>query len=63
MNILWGRLVRDIYASVWQFKTVEELKLQIEQSWFSLKPEFLQTLILSMPNTVFKIIRGNCFKM
>ena len=41
-------LTRDVYANGHQFATVQELKLQIERSWYSLKPEFLQNLVLSM---------------
>lgn len=63
MENLWGRLARDVYANGRQFATVRELKLQIERSWFSLKPEFLQTLVLSMSNQVFELIRNKGLKI
>lgn len=63
MENLWGMLARDVYANGRQFATVQDLKLQIERSWFSLKPEFLQTLVLSMPDRVFEVIRKNGSKI
>lgn len=63
MENLWGILARDVYANGRQFATVQDLKLQIERSWFSLKPEFLQTLVLSMPDRVFEVIRKNGSKI
>ena len=45
---LWGILTRHVHANGRQFATVQELKLQIERDWFSLKPEFLQAVVLSM---------------
>ncbi len=63
MENIWGILARDVYANEHQFATVQDLKLQIERSWFSLKPEFLQTFVLSMPDRVFEVIRKNGSKI
>lgn len=63
MENLWGILSRDVYANGRQFATVQDLKMQIEQSWFNLKPEILQTLVLSMPNRVFQVIKKNGLKI
>ena len=59
MKNLWGRLTRDVYANGRQFATVQDLKLQIERNWFSLKPEFFQILVLSMLDRVFHVVRKN----
>lgn len=37
---LWGRLVRDVYAKRRQLTTVQDLRLQFEQTSFSLKSEY-----------------------
>ena len=63
MENLWGILTKDVYANGRQFATVQELKLKIERSWFSLNTEFLQTLILNMPDRVFQVIRKNGSKI
>ena len=59
MKNLWEILTRDVNAEWRLFATVQELKLQIERSWFSLKLEFLKTLVLSMLDRVFQVIRIN----
>ena len=58
-----GTLTRNLYANGHQLAAVQESKLQIERNWFSLKLEFLQTLVLSMPDRVFQMIRKNCSKI
>lgn len=60
---LWGILFRDVYANGRQFATVQDIKLLIERSWFSLKPESLQTLNSSMPDRGFEVIRKSGSKI
>lgn len=54
--------MREIYATGRQFITVQSLKKPIERNWVSLKQEFLQTFILSLPNRVLEMIRKNSLK-
>lgn len=55
----WGRLARDLYSKKRQLATIEDLKVQFKQSCFSLNLELLQTLVLSMPDRVFKLLQQN----
>ena len=54
MENIWGVLAWDVYAHGHQFLTIQELKQQVEQGWFSLEPHFLQNLVQSMPNRFFQ---------
>ncbi|KFM58275.1 Transposable element Tc3 transposase, partial [Stegodyphus mimosarum] len=63
MENFWGILARDAYAKGRQFSTIHDLKLQIERSWFSPKPELLQTLVISMKDRVFNVITKNGSKI
>ena len=56
---LWGILARDVYKSQRQFISVNELRSQIEQSWYNIKIETLETLVDSMRNRVFEVIKSN----
>ena len=55
MENLWGVRARDVYAHGRKFSTTQELKQQVEQSWFSLEPHFLQNLVRSHPDIGFSI--------
>ena len=63
MENLWGVLARDVYAHGRQFSTIQELKQQVEQSWVSLEPHFLQNLVRSMPDRIFNVIKNNGSKI
>lgn len=56
---LWGILVRKVYANGRQFKTISELKETIEQEWDDISLNILQSLINSMPDRIFEVIKGN----
>ena len=56
---LWGIVARDVYAYGRQFSSVDELKRQIQCSWFSMDPTYIHNLISSMPDRIFQTIRSN----
>lgn len=56
---LWGILSRRVYANGRQFSSVAELKKKILECWGEIDDNVLKTLINSMPNRIFQIIRNN----
>lgn len=58
---LGGRSAGDVYDKMREFETIQDL--HFKRSGISLKSKPLQTLVLSMPIRVFKMIRTNDFKI
>jgi hypothetical protein len=57
---LWGTLARAVYDNGRrQFDTVQELRATIVSKWAAIEQSVLETLILSMPNRIFEVIRLN----
>lgn len=56
---LWAIMVRKIYANSKQYNSVSELKDAIVDVWNNLDPQMLKTLVDSMPNRLFDVIRNN----
>lgn len=56
---LWGILARAVYSKNTQFNTVEELKSKIIRCWSEIDKKVLNTLVSSMPNRIFELIRSN----
>ena len=53
----WGMLARLVYKDQRQFASVEELQAQIQQSWDQINQEYLNTLIQSMQQRCFDVIK------
>jgi hypothetical protein len=56
---LWGLLVRRVYANGRQFATAGDLKAAIRSSWDEITEAERQSLINSLPNRLFNVIRAN----
>ncbi|CAF1626693.1 unnamed protein product [Rotaria magnacalcarata] len=56
---LWGILARMVYAEGKQFRTKEQLKTAILKSWEKINIEQLRTLVESMPERIFEVIKLN----
>lgn len=56
---LWGIIARKVYANGRQFYSVAELKAQIKVSVREIPLKTLQSLIDSMPNRIFALIKAN----
>lgn len=56
---LWGHIVRQVYKNNRQYKSVDELWNSVQDSWFSIEPEYLQNLINSMKSRIFAVIKLN----
>lgn len=56
---LWGILARKVYGNCKQYNSIKELWNAVNEAWESIEKETLQTLILSMPNRIFYVIRRN----
>lgn len=53
---VWGYLARKVYAHGRQFNNVSELEKKIYEEWEAISQDYLQTLVNSMPNRIFKTI-------
>lgn len=53
---LWGIVSRDVYRNGRQFKTVQELKMQVLQSWMNIRLDVLRKLIISMKDRILNVI-------
>jgi len=56
---LWGILARKVYGNCKQYNSVCDLWKALNESWASIEVETLQTLISSMPNRIYDVIRNN----
>lgn len=56
---LWGILVRRVYSNGKQFHTKEQLKTAILKSWEEITPNELRSLVNSMPDRLFEVIKLN----
>lgn len=54
---LWGIIVRNVYANGKQYNNKEDLKAAILTAWDNIPLSQLQTLINSMNNRCFEVIR------
>jgi len=59
MENLWGILARKIYGNCRQFQTVNDLKSEILKCWAEIDETIVKSLINSMPNRIFEVIRCN----
>jgi len=59
IEILWGLLVRKIYANNRTYDTVASLKAAILQAWNCLDAQLLKILANSLPNRIFAITKTN----
>lgn len=57
MENVWSLLVREIYANGKQYATISELKASIISHWKNIAQNTLKSLVRSMPNRVFTLIR------
>ncbi|DAZ95921.1 TPA: hypothetical protein N0F65_012398 [Lagenidium giganteum] len=55
---VWGKLSRDVYAGGRQFRTVDELRAQIKESWSRITQEYLNDLIESMPRRLVAVVEA-----
>jgi hypothetical protein len=55
---LWGILVRRVYANNRQFHSVPQLKAAILTAWNEIGQNTLQSLVNSMPERIFEVIRN-----
>ena len=53
---LWGILTRAVFSNGRQFRTKEELKVEILKQWDLISAETLKNLIKSMPNRIIDVI-------
>lgn len=56
---LWGILARKLYGNCKQYNSVSELWIAVNEAWTSIEAETLRTLISSLPNRIFDVIRKN----
>lgn len=56
---LWGWMARDVYKNGKQYATVDELRESIFTSWSNVPLTLLETLISSMSQRIFEVIRSN----
>ena len=56
---VWGWMERDVYGNGKQFSTVNELRDAIFTSWNNILPTLMDTLISSIPQTMFEVINKN----
>ncbi|GBM70080.1 Transposable element Tc3 transposase [Araneus ventricosus] len=56
---VWGIMSRKVYENGGQFYSVNALKTAIENAWYNLEPEILQTLIMPMGKRVYNVILKN----
>lgn len=56
---LWGIMARRVYENGRQFATVQELEVAIRNVWREIRVELLETLVNSMPNRLFEVVRRN----
>lgn len=56
---VWGLLARKVYENGHQFSSSSELKRKIQQAWSQISTSTLQTLINSMPDRLFEVIKNN----
>ena len=61
---LWGALVSRVYDQFRQFDTLDDLKEAITFAWEALAPEYLESLVSSMPNRCISVLekRGGHMK-
>lgn len=55
---LWGLLASEVYKHGRQFNTISDLKDCIKDSWRKIGRSTLQTLINSMPERIFEVIKA-----
>ena len=63
MENLWGILARKVYNNNRQFQNLNDLKECILHSWSEIDETILKSLINSMPNRIFDVIRCNGCKI
>lgn len=56
---LWGLVARKVYANGRQFHTIAELKTAIIQSWAEITNAERRSLVESMRNRIYEVIRLN----
>ncbi|GBN94807.1 Transposable element Tc3 transposase [Araneus ventricosus] len=56
---VWGIMSQKVYENRGQFYSMNALKTAIERVWYSLEPEILQTLIMSMEKRAYNVILRN----
>ena len=56
---LWGYLSRSVYANGRQYSNIDQLKHAIIDSWNKIPNEYIQKLILSMPDRLFEVAKAS----
>ena len=56
---LWGLLVRKVYKNERQFETTTDLKVVIIDSWEQITEEDRKSLVDSMEQRIFDVIKNN----
>lgn len=56
---LWGILSRKVYENGRQFSSIQELRGEVNRCWQEIQPMTLQSLINSMPNRIFEVIKNH----
>lgn len=56
---LWGCLAREVYKDCKQFATVSELETAVIDAWDHIRPELICSLVSSMENRLFELVRSN----
>ena len=56
---LWGILARKVYARGKRLRTKEQLKNTIRKSWEEINIEQLRTLVESIPERIFEVVKLN----
>ncbi|VDL77832.1 unnamed protein product [Nippostrongylus brasiliensis] len=59
MENMWRIVVRPVYADNKQFSSDEELKRAVVAVWDNVSDEVIRSLVGSMGNRVFDVIREN----
>ena len=57
--IIWGVLVRRVYANNRHFDTTDELKGAIIAEWNLLELPFLEKFVISMKKRLFEVAKAN----
>lgn len=55
---LWGIVAREVYKNGKQYGTVQALEVGIRNAWREVRIETLETLVNSMPNRLFNLVKN-----
>ena len=56
---VWGWMARDVYRNGKQYASKDEFQETILASWSNISLSLIETLISSMPQRIFEVIKNN----